>query len=291
MMFRKYSIFIFLIMVSVLTYVFLCASPETKEIIRGGKEATYKEQKKMDSKIVFKKYIRADLQAMKIYTHDYDINGKEIVKEYPLVSKGKPGSYYETPAGEFAIKSKVKNKFSSIGHVYMPYAMQFYGNFFIHGIPYYPDGKKVATTYSGGCLRVGDKDILEIYNFANAGTELIIENNNEVDRVFKSNILTKEKAENMLSVLFSLEFMNQEKEIVFDNSMIKIKDLNYLIAKDNREAKQVVYNYLGKKDYDKNTRERLQSMGITESFDKQENLDKFLNYVMNNKRFLLTYFN
>jgi D-alanyl-D-alanine carboxypeptidase len=52
--------------------------------------------------------------------------------------------------------------------------MVFQGNFFIHGWPYYPDGTDVASTYSGGCIRLSTKDAKEIYQMIKVGMPVIV---------------------------------------------------------------------------------------------------------------------
>lgn len=116
------------------------------------------------------KSVVVDIDAMTIHLYE---DGKEI-EDMPIKSKGKPGSAWETPAGEYNIQYKSESHFSSIGEVYMPYSMQFFGNFFIHGWPYYEDGTLVEEGYSGGCIRIGDEYIEEVYNFVDVGTKVII---------------------------------------------------------------------------------------------------------------------
>jgi hypothetical protein len=116
------------------------------------------------------KAIVADLDSMKLTTFE---NG-ELVKEYKILSKGRQGTAWETPPGKFDVLYKRENHFSSIGGVWMPYSMQFFGNYFIHGWPYYPDGTPVAEGYSGGCIRMANDDMKEIYNFAPIGANVIV---------------------------------------------------------------------------------------------------------------------
>lgn len=56
----------------------------------------------------------------------------------------------------------------------MPWSMQFFGNFFIHGWPYYPDGTPVGEGYSGGCIRIATIDSKEIYEFSDIDTTVIV---------------------------------------------------------------------------------------------------------------------
>ena len=250
------------------------------------------------------KYILADLTNMKIFLYNDD----KLVSEYPIVSKGKPGSYYETPAGEFYIKSKQKNKFSSIGHVYMPYSMQFYGNFFLHGIPYYPNGTRVSTNYSGGCIRIADADMISIYNFADTKTRIKIENTNDYtvnqdisnaqnniidNNKDLSNYKNNKSFENINTILYSLENLDQEKYVTFNQAKIKLKDLNYYIAEDNQAAKNIVRNYISPGLFDKQINDRLLSMGIiyeNKSEPSQADIGILVDYISINKKFILNYF-
>lgn len=116
------------------------------------------------------KYITADLDKMILSLHE---NGK-TVEEMPILSKGKPGSPWETPVGKYAVSYKEEKHFSSIGKVWMPNSIQFFGNFFIHGWPYYADGTPVYEGYSGGCIRLSVADSKKVYVFAENKTPIYI---------------------------------------------------------------------------------------------------------------------
>lgn len=116
------------------------------------------------------KFIAADLDGMKLVLYE---NGTTTA-EFPITKKGKAGTPWETPSGFYAIRTKEQNHFSSIGRVYMPYSMQFYGNYFIHGHPYYPDGTPTASTFSGGCINVSTEDAAKVYAFADVGTKMFV---------------------------------------------------------------------------------------------------------------------
>jgi len=47
--------------------------------------------------------------------------------EAPILTKGREGSWWETPAGIYKIETMEKNHFSSFGHVYQPWSMSFQG--------------------------------------------------------------------------------------------------------------------------------------------------------------------
>ncbi len=82
------------------------------------------------------KFIAADLVNMRLYIYE----DGTTTAEYPILTKGRPGSPYETPSGAYSILTKEADHFNHAEQVHMPYSMQFYGNYFVHGWPYYPSG-------------------------------------------------------------------------------------------------------------------------------------------------------
>jgi len=98
----------------------------------------------------------------------------ELKKEYQILAIGKEGSFWETPTGLFQIEKKFKNAYSRMGGVYMPYSLLFQGNFYIHGWPYYPNGKPVSSTFSGGCIRLSNEDAKDLFEKVKVGTPILI---------------------------------------------------------------------------------------------------------------------
>jgi hypothetical protein len=118
----------------------------------------------------------ADLSGMTLTLYDQGV----ATATYPILSKGRKGTPWETPGGVYQVLSKEKTHFSSLGHVFMPWSMQFYGNFFIHGWPYDADGNDVPRGYSGGCIRLSTPDAEQVYAFAERGTSVIVRAKNDV---------------------------------------------------------------------------------------------------------------
>ncbi|MDD5098804.1 MAG: L,D-transpeptidase, partial [Candidatus Colwellbacteria bacterium] len=87
-------------------------------------------------------FVEANLSEMSLKVY---LKG-EIEKEVKILTKGREGSWWETPAGIYQIESKEESHFSSFGRVYQPWSMAFQGNFFIHGWPYYQNGEPVSST-------------------------------------------------------------------------------------------------------------------------------------------------
>lgn len=107
-------------------------------------------------------FIEADLRAMRLTLYENGAAGKTM----EILTKGKERSWWETPTGDYKVLGKSVNAFSSIGNVWMPYSIQFYGNYFIHGWPYYDDGTPVPQGYSGGCIRLSTEDAKAVFYFA-----------------------------------------------------------------------------------------------------------------------------
>ena len=114
----------------------------------------------------------ANLETMELSLYE----DATLFKSFPILSKGRPGTPWETPSGSYAIQLKEPKHLSSIGGTWMPYSMQFYGNFFIHGWPTYMNGKEVPAGYSGGCIRLSTLDASEVYKFIPKGGKLIVLN-------------------------------------------------------------------------------------------------------------------
>ena len=228
------------------------------------------------------KQIYIDLQNMTVSLQD----GEKIIKTFNIVTKGKPGSYYQTPAGNYTVQLKEEKHYSSLGHVYMPYSMQFFGNFFIHGIPYYADGTRVTSSYSGGCIRMLDADAIEIYTFADMGTKIKIKNSDEQSEY---NDIGKEMSKNILIAMISLEFMNQEKIVNYKNTNLQVKELIPSLISGDANAIQIVKNSLGAERLNSLISEKSYAIGINPNLESVADRVRLYNYIINNKSYLLQF--
>jgi murein DD-endopeptidase MepM/ murein hydrolase activator NlpD len=95
---------------------------------------------------------------------------KEII---PIAYQSPEGVWYQTPTGYFRVGIKKEKHISSIFPVYMNYAVQMYEDFFIHEIPYYLNGERVSSDFTGGCIRLWPKFAKEFFEKAKPG-DLII---------------------------------------------------------------------------------------------------------------------
>jgi D-alanyl-D-alanine carboxypeptidase len=119
-------------------------------------------------------FISANLSTMQL---QYYVNGT-VATSVPILAKGRPGSWWETPAGLYKVQAKIPSDFSGFAHVYSPWALAFEGNFLIHGWPYYPDGTPVGSTYSGGCIRLSTPNAEALYNMVAVGTPVLVSSDN-----------------------------------------------------------------------------------------------------------------
>ncbi|MBI5138784.1 MAG: CapA family protein [Candidatus Vogelbacteria bacterium] len=98
-------------------------------------------------------------------------------KSYKIVSKGAVGSPWETPVGNYKILTKRQSHLSPIAHVRIPWAMQFFGNSFIHGDPVEGDMKsidKVRGSVGLGSIHLLDEDAIEVYKFTDIDTPVSV---------------------------------------------------------------------------------------------------------------------
>ena len=250
------------VFISTLTYIYAYTENSTNVIIKnsdGDKtEFIYGSWPALQNAEFFKKtkedfisqktsFIEADLSAMIIRFYKDGI----LMKEAPIQTKGREGSWWETPAGLYKIGSKEENHFSSFGRVYMPWSMQFQGNFFIHGPTRYPDGTPTASTYSGGCIKISLDDAEEIFRLADVGTPVLVfeksfnggketikyKNKNLLpDNVvylaadLENNFVFAENKSNdkrsiasitkLMSALIAVEYINVEREVTINAPML-----------------------------------------------------------------------
>lgn len=190
-------------------------------------------------------FIEADLSGMQLTVWQNGV----ATQKFPILTKGRPGSWWETPAGLYKIETREKNHFSSFAGVYLPWSLPFQGNFFIHGWPYYPNGTPVSSKYSGGCIRLSTEDAEKVFALAKVGTPVLVyekdfdgddfqyrmktpvfDAKTYVAGDLKSNFVFAEQGANdlvpiasitkLMTALVAVEYVNIENEITITNSMI-----------------------------------------------------------------------
>ncbi len=232
----------------------------------------------------------------------YIKNGTETVKTINMVSQGKPGSYYETIAGTYTSDFQEENHFSTLGQVYMPYSTHLFGNYFIHGIPYFPDGSKVSSAFSGGCIRLEDADAKYIYSTISSTTPIIITRKESEDF-----LPTKESAERkdyrdmtrIMMAIVSLEALPQDTEISFNKKTVSRKDLLKHLLSDKTFDVSILYSdRMSTEDFLIFMNQKAKTLGLTNTTfnsvytatpTSSDDYYQFMYYVRTYKSFLLSY--
>ncbi|MEX1026565.1 MAG: L,D-transpeptidase family protein [Candidatus Paceibacterota bacterium] len=115
-------------------------------------------------------FISVDLDAMELSLYR---DGK-VVLEMEIAAKGRRGSWWETPPGLYKIQTKERDHVTSFGGLHMPWSMQFNGNFFIHGWPYFPDGRDVTGDASAGCIRLTQENAQKLFAEVSIGIPVLV---------------------------------------------------------------------------------------------------------------------
>ncbi len=244
------------------------------------------------------KALRADLEALKIELFEDGVK----VGEHPIASVGREGTAWQTPVGTFEMSYKKENHFSSIGHVWMPYSMHFFGNYFIHGWPYYPDGTPVPKGYSGGCIRMETIDAQQVYAFVDTETALIVVNPDEETEMDEAaSLVAYDVSESapaldayaylvadlesgqvlagknqkvaagrdfapIMTAMISLESLNQYPDVVLDGQLMTVGDVLYaLLLTDSDSAAELLYNRRNHAQYLIDMDDRAKSIGMTQT--------------------------
>lgn len=117
-----------------------------------------------------KDFLEVNLSLMKVRLYK---EGKPI-RVASILTVGDPHSWGGSPVGIYKILGGSKLNFSVVSDVYMPWTLHYYGKYYIHGEPYYPGGKKLISSVSGGCIRLKDKDARDIYELSDLNMSVLV---------------------------------------------------------------------------------------------------------------------
>ena len=121
-------------------------------------------------KLTEQKGLQIDLVAQKAILFE---NGT-IIEIVPVAYQSPENVWFQTPTGYFRVGFMNENHRSSLFPVNMPYAIQITEDFFMHEIPFYDDGTKVTSKFSGGCLRFETDIAKRLFEFLDRGDQLVI---------------------------------------------------------------------------------------------------------------------
>lgn len=115
-------------------------------------------------------FLEVNLDKMKIRL--FKLGG--MVKEVPILAKGDETGWGGSAVGMYKVVRGYKLSYSNIEDVYMPYAIHYYGKYYIHGEPYYPSGERLESQFSGGCLRLNDEDAESIFQLSELDMPVLV---------------------------------------------------------------------------------------------------------------------
>jgi len=121
-------------------------------------------------KLIENRGLAVDLTGHKVLFYDQN----KLIKILPLAYQSPEEKWFQAPSGYFRAGVKKQKHLSSLFPVVMPYSIQYYEDFFIHGIPYYRNGNEVSSQFTGGCLRLQNDFAKEVYDFLNSGDQILI---------------------------------------------------------------------------------------------------------------------
>ncbi len=110
-------------------------------------------------------------------------NGK-LTDESEILASGDIQNWGGSAAGLYQIKSKNRASYSVSSELYMPYALHYYGKYYLHGEPYYPNGIKFESDFSGGCIRLADAEAKRFYELAETGLPVLVIDKSRIDLVY-----------------------------------------------------------------------------------------------------------
>ena len=137
-----------------------------------------------------KTFIEVNFSDMKIRHWQDGIQEREL----PILAVGDPQEWGGTAAGLYSVLSKQPERYSSAADVYMPWAVNFYGKYFLHGEPYYQTGEKRFADATGGCVQSKDEDAKITYDFATVGMPVLV-----IDKEKEAPVLSPQKPFPILS--------------------------------------------------------------------------------------------
>lgn len=121
-------------------------------------------------KLTESKGLQIDLTAQKAILFE----GGQIIDILPVAYQSPEGVWFQTPTGYFRVGAMHEAHRSTLFPVNMPYAIQIMEDFFMHEIPFYDDGTKVTSKFSGGCIRFETAVAKRLFEFLKKGDQIVI---------------------------------------------------------------------------------------------------------------------
>ena len=122
------------------------------------------------------RFFRSDLDdylEINTVTGEINYHKNDQIHRFDVLASGDPAEWNGTPSGLYRILSKEGLRFSTESEVYMPFSMRIYGKYLIHGEAYFPSGAPYTSAVSGGCVRVRNEEMTNLYDLVEASTPVL----------------------------------------------------------------------------------------------------------------------
>ncbi len=116
------------------------------------------------------KIIRVNLYTMTLKQYE---NGT-LIDTKRILSKGAKGSLWEVPSGSFPISNAVDDYYSDNVGAWTPYALNLFGNYFIHGEPHDAKGRTLGLSFKNGGIRLSTNDAKEVFEWSDPDTRISV---------------------------------------------------------------------------------------------------------------------
>lgn len=116
------------------------------------------------------KMIRVNLYTMTIKQYE---NGS-LIGTKKIIAKPVRGSLWEVPSGSYPISNNVDDYYSENMKAWIPYSLNLFGNYFIHGEPHDAKGRTLSLSYKNGGIRLTTNDAKDLFEWADADTRVSV---------------------------------------------------------------------------------------------------------------------
>jgi D-alanyl-D-alanine carboxypeptidase len=115
-------------------------------------------------------YIAIDTERLRLHIYEHGVP----THSYAIQSVGVVGTHWQTPTGVYAVSGTQESQYIESAGVHLPYAVQFAGNFFIHGVPHTPDGMVVDSTFAEHSIELSTDDAHAVFERVQPDTPVFV---------------------------------------------------------------------------------------------------------------------
>lgn len=116
------------------------------------------------------KMIRVNLYTMSLKQYE---NGT-LIDTKKILAKPVRGSIWEVPSGSYPISNSVDDYYSENMKAWIPYSLNLFGNYFIHGEPHDAKGRTLSLSYKNGGIRLTTNDAKDVFEWADVDTRVSV---------------------------------------------------------------------------------------------------------------------